>query len=59
MPLHLTAEFTTAFLLILSGAGSLLGATGISVAGPVALGMFAVLTVLTSAAIVGILFPGA
>ena len=59
MPPPLTAEFTTAFLLILPRAGAPLGATGLSLAGPGALRLFAVLTVLTSAAIVGILFPGA
>ncbi len=80
MRLHLTAEFATAFLLILSGGGSFL-VPSLSALAPVALGMllytvinspgfyagredwpmvdmFAVLTVLTLAAIVGLLLGG-
>ncbi len=81
MRMHLAAEFSTAALLILAGAGSFIGLAGISVLAPVALGMllytvinspgfyagrgnrpmvgmFAILTVLTVAAIVGLLFFG-
>ena len=81
MRLHLAAEFTTAFLLVLSGAGSFLGLSGIPILAPVALGMllytvvsspgfyagkdnwpmvgmFAILGVLTAAAILGLLAFG-
>lgn len=81
MRLHLTAEFATAVLLLVSGAGSFVGLPGISVLAPLALGMllytvinspgfyagkgnwpmvvmFAVLTVLTAAAIVALLVLG-
>lgn len=39
MRFHLTAEFATAVLLLLSGAGALVGFLNPSVLGPVALGM--------------------
>lgn len=82
MGLHLAAEFATAFLLVLSGAGGFLGLPGVPVLAPVApgmllysvvdspglyaglknwpmVGMFAVLTTLTLAAILGLLLAGA
>ncbi len=82
MGFHLAAEFGTAFLLILSGAGSFLALPGVPVLAPVALGMllytevnspgfyagkgnwpmvvmFAILTILTLAAILGFLLAGA
>lgn len=39
MRLHLAAEFATAFLLIVTGAGGFLGVSGLVAASPVALGM--------------------
>lgn len=48
MRYHLTAEFATAGLLILSGAGSFVGLGGLSVVAPLALGML-LYTVINSA----------
>ncbi len=48
MRYHLAAEFATAALLILSGAGSFLGLGGISIVAPLALGML-LYTVVNSA----------
>ncbi len=39
MRLHLAAELTTALLLVVSGAGTLLGVAALAAASPVALGM--------------------
>lgn len=81
MRLHLTAEFATAILLVVSGAGTFLGFVGSAALAPVALGMllysvvnspgfyagkgnwplvgmFAVLALLTTVAILGLLVLG-
>ncbi len=45
MRLHITAEFTTAILLVLSGAGAVLASSGLAALAPIALGMLLYTTV--------------